>query len=107
MKGIYFKKKEMDSQGNRSPIDLLQKLKSMVMELRLKKNRIENQKVQFATKFEKKRNNINDSTVNGSSLAGLTSSIFKVKGLDREINDLSMRMNKVEDMKVQYDNSVE
>ena len=99
MQGLYIKKKEIDARGERPPIDLLEKVKSLIGDLRAKKNRIENQKVQFATKFEKKRANLSDGALNNSSLAGLSASIFKVKGIDREVADLSMRMNKVEDMK--------
>lgn len=99
MQGLYIKKKEIDARGDRPPIDLLEKVKSLIGDLKAKKNRIENQKIQFATKFEKKRANLGDAALNSSSLAGLSSSIFKIKGIDKEVADLSMRMNKVEDMK--------
>lgn len=102
MQGLYIKKKEIDARGDRPPIDLLEKVKSLIGDLKAKKNRIENQKIQFATKFEKKRANLGDAALNSSSLAGLSSSIFKIKGIDKEVADLSMRMNKVEDMKASF-----
>ena len=41
VQGLYIKKKDMDAWGQRCPIDLIDKIKSLVTDLWAKKNRIE------------------------------------------------------------------
>lgn len=102
MQGLYFKKKDIDGKGQRPPLDLLDKLRSLVVELKAKRNRIESQKLQYSSKFERKRNNFDQTFLNQSSAAGLGASLFKVKGIDREMDDLARRIEKVENLKVGF-----
>ena len=100
MQGLYFKKKDLDGSGQRPPLDLLDKLRTLIMELKAKRNRIESQKLQYSSKFERKRNNVDQTFLNQSSAAGLGASLFKVKGIDREMDELAKRIDKVENLKV-------
>ena len=100
MRGLYFKKKEIDRSGDRAPVDLLEKIRGLVIELKAKRNRIESQKLQYASKFEKKKYNIVAATLNSSSAAGLGASLFKIKGVDEEMKELAKRIEKVENLKV-------
>lgn len=100
MQGLYFKKKDMDGTGQQPPIDLLDKISNLIVDLKAKRNRIESQKFQYSSKFERKRNNLDQTLLNQSSVAGLSTSLFKVKGIGREMDELSKRMERVENLKV-------
>lgn len=100
MRGLYFKKKDIDRAGDRPPVDLLEKIRGLVGELKAKRNRIESQKLQYASKFEKKKYNLDMNALNSTSAAGLGASLFKIKGIDEEMKDLSKRIERVENLKV-------
>lgn len=100
MQGLYFKKKEMDGSGQQPPIDLLDKIREMIVELKSKRNRIESQKLQYSSKFERKRHNLDQTYLNQSAAAGLGASLFKVKGIDLEMTELSRRIERVDNLKV-------
>jgi len=99
MQGLYLKKKDMDAKGQRPPVDLLDRIKSLIGDLKAKKNRIESQKVQFVSKFEKKKFGTGESMLNASTAAGLSLDGPMLKGVEKEMQELSIRMNRLDDMK--------
>lgn len=95
---LYLKKKQIEADGSRPPHDLNQKIRELLLENKKEKNRLEEQKHNFRTKFEQAR--MNSQNYAGNQVLSVARNVLNPQlELEKSINGLNSRIEKIEKLK--------
>lgn len=103
---LYLRKKDFDSKGQRPPLDLVDRIRSDLKTIQDKKNRIDTQKITFSAKFEKTKYGgtgapSNPMDIAKGMVAPLSGNMLRASGIKDQMDNLTTRIAKLEDLKNQ------
>jgi hypothetical protein len=101
---LYLRKKDFDSKSQKPPLDLVDRIRSDLKSVQDKKNRIDTQKITFSSKFEKAKYGVSASSGNPfdasrSIVAPLSGNMMRASGIKDQMDNLTTRIAKLEDLK--------
>lgn len=103
---LYFRKKDLDAKGQKPPLDLVDRIRSDLKTIQDKKNRIDTQKITFSSKFEKTKYGgtgvpSNPMDIAKGMVAPLSGNMLRASGIKDQVDNLTTRIAKLEDLKNQ------
>lgn len=101
---LYLRKKDIDSKGQKPPLDLVDRIRSDLQKIQDKKNRIDTQKITFSTKFEKTKYGGtggmgNPFEVSKGMVAPLSGNMLRAAGIKDQVDNLTSRIANLQEMK--------